>query len=458
MSLRDRHAEVDLVAVGCGPFNMSLAALASTLPDLAFLAFEATDELRWHPGLMLDDALFQQSFLADLVSLVDPAHPLSFLAYLKAEDRLYPFFVREQFHPTRREYEAYLRWVASRLGSVVFGARVTSVRWDAGASRFVVDVEERSGRVQHVSARHVVVGVGTEPHLCDALREIGPSHALHSAQYMARRRDVLRAHHVTVLGSGQSAAEVVLDLLRENLRGGPALSWITRAESFAPLDYSKLVLEMTTPAYVRYFHGLEEAARDRLNAQQWRHYRGISSYTLDQIHDALYQRELLRGLCPVELRCGVEAHSATMRRDGRVALSFKHRDTQEHYEHPTDLVIAATGYRERAAPCLAPLSEYIVRDSKGRKVVELDYRVALDPAITGRLFVANAELHTHGVATPDLGVSAYRSATILNNVLGREAYTLPRRTAFSSFGIPGDADTGDRAGRVAPAIMQGGRA
>ncbi|MFM2421346.1 MAG: hypothetical protein RL385_6069 [Pseudomonadota bacterium] len=455
---RDRPAEFDLVAIGCGPFNMSVAALASTLPDLSFCAFEATDELRWHPGLMFDDSLFQQSFLADLVSLVDPVHPLSFLSYLKAQDRLYPFFVREQFHPTRREYEAYLQWVASRLRSVVYGTRVNSVCWEAGSSRFVLVLEDKGRGVHRVSARHVVVGVGTEPHLTDALQGIGHPCVLHSAQYMERRRDVLRAPHVTVVGSGQSAAEVVLDLLRENLQGGPALSWLTRTESFAPLDYSKLVLEMTTPAYVRYFHGLGEAVRDRLNAQQWRHYRGISGYTLDQIHDALYQRELLPGLRPVELRCAVEAISARLRRDGRISVSLEQRDTKRQFEHSTDLIIAATGYRNRAAACLAPLSEYIVLDSKGRMVVDLDYRVALAPAITGKLFVANAELHTHGVATPDLGVSAYRSATILNSVLGREAYSLPRRTAFSSFGVPGDASTGEAAGRVTPEITQGGRA
>ncbi|MEM6730759.1 MAG: SidA/IucD/PvdA family monooxygenase, partial [Myxococcota bacterium] len=96
---------VQLLAVGCGPFNLSLAALASRIPGLEFTALEATPEFRWHPGLMLDDATLQVGFLADLVSLVEPTHPLSFLAYLKDRDRMYPFYIRERFHITRLEYE-----------------------------------------------------------------------------------------------------------------------------------------------------------------------------------------------------------------------------------------------------------------------------------------------------------------------------------------------------------------
>ena len=65
---------VDVLAVGCGPFNLGLAALASTVDDLDLLVVDTRPEFRWHPGLMFDDATLQVSFLSDLVSLVDPTH------------------------------------------------------------------------------------------------------------------------------------------------------------------------------------------------------------------------------------------------------------------------------------------------------------------------------------------------------------------------------------------------
>jgi lysine N6-hydroxylase len=438
--MRALESSHDLVAIGCGPFNLGLAALASTVPGLDLVALEARPNLSWHPGLMFDDATLQQSFLADLVTLVDPTHPLSFLAYLRDLDRIYPFFIREQFHPTRLEYEDYLRWVAAQLPSLRFSQRVESVHWDDDARRFALLVTRADGARHRLWAKDVVIGIGTEPALPPALCALASDRrVLHSSEYLPRRADVARARHVTVLGSGQSAAEVVLDLLRENLQGGPPISWLTRTRSFAPLDYTKLVLEMTTPAYVRYFHGLAQDVKDRLNAEQWQHYKGISSSTLDQLHDLLYQRELRAGLSPVELRCGVSVESALSGEGGELLLGCRQRDTGAEFEQPTSLVVCATGYRERRPTFLEPLEPLLRRDERGRYRVRLDYAIELDPAVTGRIFVTNAELHSHGVATPDLGISAYRNATILNTITGRELYRLPQRTAFTSFAAPAQA-------------------
>lgn len=55
--------------------------------------------------------------------------------------------------------------------------------------------------------------------------------------------------------------------------------------------------------------------------------------------------------------------------------------------------------------------------------------------MTGGLYVQNAELHTHGVGTPDLGLGAHRAAVILNAVCGRAVYRLPARTAYTTFGL-----------------------
>jgi lysine N6-hydroxylase len=98
--------------------------------------------------------------------------------------------------------------------------------------------------------------------------------------------------------------------------------------------------------------------------------------------------------------------------------------------------VLATGYSARRPALLDPLADLVRWDHRGRYQVNADYRVALAPAVTGSLFVQNAELHTHGVGTPDLGLGAWRSATILNAVTGGAAYRLPKRTAFTRFGVP----------------------
>lgn len=429
-------SEHDVVAIGCGPFNLGLAALASRVEGLDLVVLEAQPDLHWHPGLMFDEALLQLSFLADLVSLIDPTHPLSFLAYLGEKDRLYPFYIRERFHPTRREYEDYLRWAVTKLPSVRFSHRVESMDWDAGRQRFVLHVRRGEGERVTMLARDVVIGIGTEPSLPRALASLPEGRVVHTGHYLHRQRDVEAARRVTVVGSGQSGAEVALHLLQRNLAGGAAVSWLTRTVSFAPLDYTKLTLEMTTPAYVRYFHALPQPTKDRLVAEQWRHYKGISTETLEQLHDVLYRRELEQGLAPVELRSSVAVEDASVSPAGDVVLQCRHLDTGETFEHTTALVVAATGYKQRAPGFLEPMERQLRWDDQGRYRVRLDYSVELAPDIQGRVFVTHADLHSHGVAAPDLGISAFRNATILNTLLGREIFRLPRRTAFSSFGVP----------------------
>src|SRR5262249_24112859 len=119
-----------------------------------------------------------------------------------------------------------------------------------------------------------------------------------------------------------------------------------------------------------------------------------------------------------------------------VVLTCRDRDTNRAFEHRTDLVVAATGYRERRPDFLAPIEPMLRRDARGRYCVRADYSVELAERVTGRLFVGNADLHSHVVSAPDLGISAFRNATILNAISGREVFRLPQRTAFTSFGPP----------------------
>lgn len=436
-SLRPATEHVpDVAAVGVGPFNLGLAALADPVADLDVVCFDRAAELTWHRGLMLEDSMLQVSFLADLVTLVDPTSRHSFLAYLREEDRMYPFYVREQFHPSRREYEDYLRWVARRLPSVRFGHDVREVRYDASADVFELEVRTGSGVHTH-RARHVVLGVGTEPRVPSVLSDLPEQRLMHAGDYLHRQEDLERAERVTVVGSGQSGAECVLDLLRRS-RPSQQLTWLTRSGSFAPLDYSKLVLEMTTPAYVDHFHRLDEERRDALVAEQWRHYKGISGETLDALHDALYQRLLEEKASTPELRPGAGVVAAETD-DDEVVLRLRDADTGATLRHETDLVVAATGYRERPMPLDPTLRERLHTDRRGRPAVRRDHSVAADGPLAGRVFVANADLHTHGPAAPDLGIGAVRNAGILNAVAGREVYPLPRRTAFTTFGATSGA-------------------
>jgi lysine N6-hydroxylase len=420
---------LDLAGVGIGPFNLSLAALAEPIAGLRAEFYDRSPEFRWHPGLMIEGTTVQVPFLADLVSLVDPTSQLSFLSYLRDRQRLFPFYFAERFHIPRAEYDAYCRWASERIASCRFGRHVRSVEWSTVDSAFALEVEP----VGRVLAGNVVLGVGTAPRVPEPLRSVRG--VLHSANYLPERDRLVGAEDVTVVGSGQSGAEVFLDLLRRRTKG--SLRWLARTPAFAPMEYSKLGLEQFTPDYTKFFHGLDEGVRDRLEPAQWQLYKGISEETIGEIFDELYQRSVDGGWPGAQLLPGVEVTAAGPR-DGRIELTLRHTQEDSTATIRTDAVVCATGYAERNLDdLLAPMRDLIKRDGSGRIAVGADYRVRLAGEVTGSLFVQNAERHTHGVGAPDLGLAAWRSATIVNAVCGSPVYPLPDRTAFTTFGLRG---------------------
>ena len=430
----------DVVGIGLGPFNLSMAALAAPHPGLSCLFLDENPEFSWHPGMMVAGATLQVPFLADLVSLVDPTSPHGYLAWLRDQGRLFGFYFSETWHVPRGEYEAYCREVSGRLGSCRFGCRVTAVRHAVladGRDGFAVCFDEPGGP-RTVLAANVVLGIGTEPVVpaaLSALCEEGGALVTHSANYLNRSDWIQAADDVTVLGSGQSGAEIVLDLLRGWHLPGRRLRWFTRSAAFEPMEYSKIGLEHFTPDYADYFHELPEAARDQLLAGQGRLYKAVSDETLAEIRGELDRRAFPHGPAAtgVTLLPGVEAVGGrTVDGAEGLELEFVHARTRTGCTVRTQRLVLATGYAPRPPRILGPIEALVRRDARGRPVIGRNHRVVLDGTDAG-LYVQNAELHTHGVGTPDLGLGAYRAAAVLNAVAGRELYRLPARTAHTSF-------------------------
>src|ERR1051325_8378699 len=120
---------VDAVGVGIGPFNLSVAALAEPLIGLRTRFFDRKKEFRWHPGLLFPEATIQVSFLKDLVTLVDPKNPYSFLSFLSEHKRLYRFIIANFPRVTRTEFEQYFQWVCGSLPNLEFGCGVEAISY-----------------------------------------------------------------------------------------------------------------------------------------------------------------------------------------------------------------------------------------------------------------------------------------------------------------------------------------
>ncbi|TLM82896.1 alcaligin biosynthesis protein [Pseudarthrobacter sp. NamE2] len=427
----------DFAAIGVGPFNLGLAALTEPLEGLDAVFVEQRESFDWHPGMMLEPAHLQVPFMADLVTLADPTSPYSFLNFLKQTGRLYRFYIRENFYALRAEYNQYCQWVAGQLPSVRFGTAVLDAAYDDGVYRLSVSGPDGP---EVLYARRLVLGTGTSPYVPEAGADIvaaaAAGHggvAIHNADYLARKAELQQKRSITVLGSGQSAAEIYYELLQEADVHGYQLNWVTRSGRFFPLEYTKLTLEMTSPEYVDYFHALPQHQRDQLNKNQKNLYKGINPDLIDAIYDSLYTKSL-SGMVDTQLL----THSTLTAAEwdpaaGTHTLQLHHDEQGTSYTLGSEAVVMATGYSYREPGFLAGIRDRIARDSAGRFAVDRNYGTGVEP---GEIFVQNAELHTHGFVTPDLGMGAYRNSCILREITGREVYPVERSIAFQQFGAP----------------------
>ncbi|MFJ9924588.1 lysine N(6)-hydroxylase/L-ornithine N(5)-oxygenase family protein [Streptomyces misionensis] len=418
----------DLVGIGLGPFNLGLACLTEPIDALDAVFLESKPGFEWHAGMFLDGAHLQTPFMSDLVTLADPTSPYSFLNYLKQKGRLYSFYIRENFYPLRVEYDDYCRWAAGRLSSVRFGTRVTEVSYDEEGELYLV----RTAAGETYRARHLVLGTGTVPYLPEACRGLGGD-LLHTSAYMHRKAELREKRSITVVGSGQSAAEIYHELLSEIDVHGYQLNWVTRSPRFFPLEYTKLTLEMTSPDYIDYFRALPEETRYRLEKQQKGLFKGINSELIDAIFDLLYQKDVSRGDRPLPTRLLTNSSLVSARYDdGSYTLGFRQDEQGKDFEIRSEGLVLATGYHYEPPAFLAPLRDRLRFDGHGRFDVARNYSID----VTGRgVFLQNAGVHTHSITSPDLGMGPYRNATIIRELLGSEHYPVEKSIAFQEFAV-----------------------
>ncbi|MEU0059205.1 SidA/IucD/PvdA family monooxygenase [Streptomyces sp. NPDC006334] len=413
----------DFVGIGLGPFNLGLACLTEPIEELNGIFLDSKPDFEWHAGMFLDGAHLQTPFMSDLVTLADPTSPYSFLNYLKEKGRLYSFYIRENFYPLRVEYDDYCRWAANKLSNVRFSTTVDEIVHDG--ERYVV----RTTAGEEFRARRLVLGTGTSPHYPEAVSGLGGDF-FHNSRYVQNKAELQKKRSITIVGSGQSAAEIYQDLLSEIDVHGYRLNWVTRSPRFFPLEYTKLTLEMTSPEYVDYFRALPEATRYRLSAQQKGLFKGIDGDLVNDIFDLLYQKNL-GGPVPTRLLTNSALTGATYE-DGAYRLSFRQEEQEKDFELTSEGLVLATGYAYTEPEFLRPVRDRLRYDSRGNFDIARNY--AIDS--TGReVFLQNAGVHAHSITSPDLGMGPYRNSYIIRELLGSEYYPVEKTIAFQEFAV-----------------------
>lgn len=428
--------------IGIGPFNLGLAALLARHPEVNCIFLERKAEFHWHEGLLLPGTTLQVPFFADLVTMADPTHPLSYINYLHQHERLYQFYYYDNFLVPRREYDHYCRWVAQQLTSCHFGENVVDVRYAPDIDQFVIETVSSLGEKKKLHSQDLVVGIGTSPWLPQWAQSCDHPLVRHSADFAKIQDELMRCRRVTVVGSGQSAAECVLALFSsltpEQVDAGASIQWITRSVGFHPMEYSKLGQECFTPTYMQYFHSIPRDKRREIVANQGLLYKGISFTTIGDIFDLLYERSIGGRNPGLTLHSNCEVESIEMLgASASLRLTCLHRQLEQRFSLETDAIVAATGYFHVWPEWLTNFKDTVLAtDANHDFIIQEDFTALRCDKGQGRIFVQNAEIFQHGVGSPDLGLGAARNSVIINQLLGEARYRVPKQSAFQDYGLP----------------------
>ena len=165
-----------------------------------------------------------------------------------------------------------------------------------------------------------------------------------------------------------------------------------------------------------------------------------------EIYDTLYERQLDTSLPQPVLQGGValcDIQPNTGAGEHKYRLELRHNEEGSVFGDSADFVMLGTGYAHRLPECTENLVPTLQTDSQGRSEVTRDYRAkplaesANGAEAAGQIIIQNGEIHSHGIGAPDLGLGAYRSAMLVNQLLGREVYKIRRKNVFQAFGRKG---------------------
>lgn len=425
-----REQVYNLIGIGIGPFNLGLAALSNPISELKTLFLDQRDGFNWHPGLMIDHVTLQTPFLCDCVSMADPTNPLSLLNYLKQTDRLYQFFIRENFFIPRKEYNRYCQWVVEQLPQCQFSTQVIDIEYEDGLY-IITACHTKTKETLVYKAERLVLGTGTQPSVPSFIPKDDPR-ILHTGNYLYRKEELLsEGKKIAIIGSGQSAAEVFYDLLQSRDED-TELGWYSRPDRFFPMEYSKLTLELTSPDYVDYFYNRTEVARKEILSKQQSQFKGINYDLINAIYDFIYDLSIDNTDPKLKIIPNSQLNRVDNTNPDYLNLEFTQLEQNVPYNREADYLILGTGYRYHEPSFLKNIQSRIKRDSAGLYDVNRNYTI--DPDGNG-IYVLHAEVHTHSYISTDLGMAAYRNSYIINDILGREHYKIERKIAFQDFDV-----------------------
>lgn len=403
-----------LIGVGFGPSNIALAIALEEHKEAGHpntaLFIEKQPRFAWHRDMLLDHAHMQISFLKDLATLRNPTSRFTFINYLHEKGRLQDFINLKTFFPSRREFNDYLSWAASKFDDqCAYGEEVIEVvpeKYNGEVVALRVRSQSDSGTTHERLAQNLVVSIGGTASIPDAFAGLrNDQRVFHSSTYLRSIAKHPQCRRIAVIGAGQSAAEIFMDLhgRDEKLQ----VDLVMRARSIKPSDDSPFVNEIFNPDFVDHVYSRPKEDRSALLREFWNtNYASPDLELIEGIFKVFYEQRVSGNDRHRFLRRH-EVQSVAAAPEG-IHLQMRDLNTGLQLAARYDAVILATGYeRQHHKALLAPIAPYL-----GDLSVDRDYRIETAPGFRPAIFLQGECEATHGLSDTLLSVTSVRTGEI----------------------------------------------
>lgn len=413
----------DLIGIGTGPFNLSLAAMLRKSP-LTHVFYERNPGLQWHSEIIFNDSLMQTSFFKDLTSSVDPTSELTFLNYLVSNGLFYTFMNTNRTVVTRREYEIYLQWAAKKMEDKIhFAHEVKEIAFVDDTFKVIV---ENNGKIVDAFSQNICIGTGVTPRIPEFARK-----HISKSVFHAKSKELLQLNlenkNVIVIGGGQTGIEVFRNALNNKWGKLNSIKLISNRINLQPLDESPFTNEYFTPGYVNCFFKLEQKEKDSIIQGQKLASDGNTPDYLDYLYNDLYRmKHVEQDQRTIEIMPNRKVHALDAR-DQHYELSYFNHFTKREEKASADIIILCTGFENMVPDFIKGVAPHLEFDEANRFRFNSDFSIKWKedrPLPPNKIFALNLSRHGHGISEPQTSLMPWRSASIINAIMKKDFYTL----------------------------------
>ncbi len=415
---------IKIAAVGMGPANLALAVAldeAGLRDESLFL--EKSLMTQWHPGMMVPFAQLDTHFLKDLVTPRNPLSQFTFVNYLHKHGRIEDFINCSDPRPSRMEFEDYLRWVARHFAPrIQYSTKVAGLEIK-GNALLVKTRNIQTGQLGKFRTENLILGTGARPNMpVNPPTELS-SKIFHSSSFIHNFREAYRngARRMVLIGSGQSAAEILLHCLR--YCPDVNVDVICRNYAFSAKEGSPFVNEIYAGESPGRFYEQPQSYQKRFQSRYSNTNLSVAEVgLLHELYKEVYGdkhvgKRLVRFHNFVEVQT-VNGDDTSV--SVRLQPTAGYSPNGELNTIEADLAVFATGYKEEYRTLLTAspdLASKMCHDDEGNLRLNADYSAVLKEQAGFRIFVNGFATHSHGPTQSVLSHCAQRAGVIVNSVI-----------------------------------------